>query len=258
MYSVMSMRIRLFSSSNRFWARALASSVLPTPVGPRKRKEPMGRFSSETPARERRMASATACTASSWPTTRSCSSSGRRRSFSRSVSISLETGMPVHRATILAISSSVTLSRSRTLSGFSDFSASSSSFCSLGRVPYLSSAARFRSYLRSAAAMSALVFSISSRSFCTLPMSVFSFSQRAFMALKVSRSWESCSRSRDRRSWLTSSFSFCRAASSISSCMIFRLTSSSSAGMESISVRIMAQASSTRSMALSGRKRSEI
>ena len=34
--------------------------------------------------------------------------------------------------------------------------------------------------------------------------------------------------------------------------------SSMSAGMESISVRIRAQASSTRSMALSGRKRSEM
>jgi len=40
--------------------------------------------------------------------------------------------------------------------------------------------------------------------------------------------------------------------------MMRRRRSSSSDGMESISVRIMAQASSTRSMALSGRKRSVI
>ena len=40
--------------------------------------------------------------------------------------------------------------------------------------------------------------------------------------------------------------------------MLRRRRSSSSDGMESISVRIMAQASSTRSMALSGRKRSVI
>ena len=40
--------------------------------------------------------------------------------------------------------------------------------------------------------------------------------------------------------------------------MIFRWITSSSVGMESISVRIMAQASSMRSMALSGRKRSVI
>ena len=35
-----------FSSSNRNSARALASSVLPTPEGPRKMKEPMGRLGS--------------------------------------------------------------------------------------------------------------------------------------------------------------------------------------------------------------------
>ena len=40
--------------------------------------------------------------------------------------------------------------------------------------------------------------------------------------------------------------------------MTRRVVASSSAGKESISVRIMAQASSIRSMALSGRKRSEI
>ena len=46
MYSLMSMRTMFFSSSNRACASALASSVLPTPVGPRNRKEPMGRFGS--------------------------------------------------------------------------------------------------------------------------------------------------------------------------------------------------------------------
>ncbi len=51
-------------------ARARASSVLPTPVGPRKMKEPMGRLGSLRPERARTTASATADTASSWPTTR--------------------------------------------------------------------------------------------------------------------------------------------------------------------------------------------
>ena len=37
-----------------------ASSVLPTPVGPRNRNEPIGRLGSESPARERRIALATA------------------------------------------------------------------------------------------------------------------------------------------------------------------------------------------------------
>ena len=47
-----------------------------------------------------------------------------------------------------------------------------------------------------------------------------------------------------------------RAASSISSRVTRRVISSNSAGIESISVRSRAHASSTRSIALSGRKRS--
>ena len=46
MYSDMSSRIMAVSSSNRNSARALVSSVLPTPVGPRNRNEPIGRFGS--------------------------------------------------------------------------------------------------------------------------------------------------------------------------------------------------------------------
>src|ERR1041384_7667616 len=42
-YSDMSMRTIACSSSNRNSASARASSVLPTPVGPRKRNEPIGR-----------------------------------------------------------------------------------------------------------------------------------------------------------------------------------------------------------------------
>jgi len=45
MYSLMSMRVMAFSSSNKNSASALHSSVLPTPVGPRNKKLPMGRFS---------------------------------------------------------------------------------------------------------------------------------------------------------------------------------------------------------------------
>ena len=59
MYSDMSMRTMALSSSNRNSASALASSVLPTPVGPRNRKLPMGRSGSCRPARARRTASAT-------------------------------------------------------------------------------------------------------------------------------------------------------------------------------------------------------
>jgi len=55
----MSIRTIARSSSNRKSASDLASSVLPTPVGPRNRKEPVGRFGSEMPARLRRTASET-------------------------------------------------------------------------------------------------------------------------------------------------------------------------------------------------------
>ena len=56
MNSDMSMRTIASSVSNRKFASALVSSVLPTPVGPRNRNEPIGRFGSESPARERRIA----------------------------------------------------------------------------------------------------------------------------------------------------------------------------------------------------------
>ena len=165
--------------------------------------------------------------------------------------------MPVRRATILAISSSVTRSRSRVrLPSSAVRSSSSSSFLSWGRRPYLISAARFRSYSRSAFSISALSCSISSRSFCTLPMALFSFSHLAFISLNCARMSASSFWMSARCSWDRVSVSFFRAASSISWRMILRLSSSISAGMESISLRIMAQASSTRSMALSGRKRS--
>ena len=55
------------SSSNSDAASALASSVLPTPVGPRNRKLPTGRCGSPMPVRLRRTALATAVTASSCP-----------------------------------------------------------------------------------------------------------------------------------------------------------------------------------------------
>ena len=60
MYSDMSMRTIARSSSNRKSASVRASSVLPTPVGPRNRNEPIGRFGSDSPARDRRIALATA------------------------------------------------------------------------------------------------------------------------------------------------------------------------------------------------------
>ncbi len=104
----MSMRIIRSWLPNSASASALASSVLPTPVGPRNRKLPIGRFGSPSPARDRRTASATTDTASSWPTTLwcSCSSSPSSRSFSSAVTCA--TGIPVARDTTSAMSAGVT------------------------------------------------------------------------------------------------------------------------------------------------------
>src|SRR5206468_372139 len=68
MYSDMSKRIRLRSLPKRKAARLRATSVFPTPVGPRNMKEPTGRFGFLRPARVRRMARATALIALSWET----------------------------------------------------------------------------------------------------------------------------------------------------------------------------------------------
>src|SRR5882672_11621847 len=108
MYSDMSIRTMASSVSNMKSANALQSSVLPTPVGPKNMNEPVGRFGSDKPARERRMASATALTASPWPTTRLSRTSSIRNSLSRSPSSMRDTGMPVHLETISATSTSVT------------------------------------------------------------------------------------------------------------------------------------------------------
>ena len=56
MYSDMSMRTIASCVSNMNSASARASSVLPTPVGPRNRNVPIGRSGSLSPARERRSA----------------------------------------------------------------------------------------------------------------------------------------------------------------------------------------------------------
>ena len=106
----MSIRVIIVSSSNRNSANAFASSVLPTPVVPRKRNEPIGRFGSCSPARLRRTASDTASMASSCPITRWCSSASRCNSLSFSLCSILLTGMPVQRDTTSAMSSASTSS----------------------------------------------------------------------------------------------------------------------------------------------------
>src|SRR5258708_7495950 len=79
----MSMRTMLSSVSKSAAASVLASSVLPTPVGPRKMNDPIGRRGALIPDRARMIASDTNWTPSSWPTRPSCSTSSSPRNFSR-------------------------------------------------------------------------------------------------------------------------------------------------------------------------------
>ena len=83
MYSDMSTWIIASSSPKRNSASVRASSVFPTPDGPRKMNEPVGRFGSLIPARARRIALETATIAWCWPMTRLCSSSSIRTSRGR-------------------------------------------------------------------------------------------------------------------------------------------------------------------------------
>ena len=119
----MSMRTIARSSSNRKSASALASSVLPTPVGPRNRNEPVGRSGSAMPARERRTASDDG--ARPRPAGRSAArrcTSSMRSSLAVSPSSSRPVGMPVQASTTSAISSGPT--SSRTIGSVTDCSAS--------------------------------------------------------------------------------------------------------------------------------------
>ena len=220
MNSDMSMRTIASSVSNRNSASAFESSVLPTPVGPRNRKEPFGRFGSDSPARERRIASDTALTASSWPTTRLPIDSSILSSFSRSPSSILDTGMPVHFETTSAISSSVTLLRTSVGALASASCAAFRRFSSSGIFPYCSSDIRARSPARRAASNSRRARSSSSLMCavpCTAAFSDFQTSSRS----EYSRSSSfNCASSVCSRFFDASSLSFLSASRSILSCTI--------------------------------------
>ncbi len=254
----MSMRIIASALSNRNSASDLHSSVLPTPVGPRNRNEPPGRFGSDRPARERRTASETTLIASSWPTTRLCSTSSMRSSLSRSPSSILLTGMPVQRDTTSAISSSVTLSCTSLKSLASSSCAAANCFSSCGSRPYWISLMRAKSWRRCAASRSSLACSTCSLIFvapCSAAFSDFQISLRS----ENSRSRPSMSFSRSaKRCREASSFSFFSISRWIFSWITRRSRRSSSSGLESISMRRREAASSIRSMALSGSWRSVI
>ena len=108
MNSDMSKRTSDFSLPNRKAASARATSVLPTPVGPRNRNDPAGRALDFKPARERRIALASAEMAFSWLMMRLCNSSSMRSSLAIYSSLIDVIGTPVQRATTSSMSSFVT------------------------------------------------------------------------------------------------------------------------------------------------------
>ena len=89
-------------------------------------------------------------------------------------------------------------------------------------------------------------------------MAPFSASHSAFMPSSSSWRFASSAAIASRRSTAVWAVSFSSAACSISSWMMRRCTSSISVGIESISILSREADSSIRSIALSGRKRSEI
>ena len=218
----MSMRIMAFSSSNMNSASARASSVLPTPVGPRKMKLPMGRLGSCRPARARRRALAITSMASSWPTTRWCSRSSMWMSFSTSPSM-----QPAHRdagplghhlGDVLFLH----LFLQHLLGGLQRVEAfvldgqlllqPGDDARSAARRP---AAARASRSARSDWALASSICCFSPR---ILPMASFSASQCAFMPEDCSRSSASSASMASRRPREAASVSLERACRSISSC----------------------------------------
>ena len=182
------------SLSNKKFANALVNSVLPTPVGPRNRNEPLGRFGSDNPARERRTAFETATTASSCPTTRLCKNSSICRSFSRSPCSIFATGIPVAALTTSAISFSVTLVRISFGSSFSSAtSACSRRFCNSGITPYCRRAASAKSPSRCALSNAIRAWSSSIWAFLSPSTSVFSAFQISSISLYSFSMIEICS-----------------------------------------------------------------
>ena len=98
----------LFSLSNNASASAFATSVLPTPVGPKNKNEPIGLLASWIPALCLKIAFDTSLIAWSCPITLFDNVSYKVKTFSLSPFNNLLTGMPVFLETIFAISSSST------------------------------------------------------------------------------------------------------------------------------------------------------
>ena len=102
------MRIKASSESNKNSDNVFANSVLPTPVGPKKIKDPIGRLGSLKPARVLCIVLVNFSTALSCPTTRCFNVSAICSNRWLSSSAIRLTGIPVIMDITEAISSSVT------------------------------------------------------------------------------------------------------------------------------------------------------
>ena len=255
MNSDISRRSICFSLSNTYSAKALESSVLPTPVGPKKRNEPKGLFGSCNPALEILIAFETFSIASFWPITRFCSKDSIFNNLLFSLPESFSRGMPVHLDTTPAISSA--LMTSLIMVDFSFWLSSSYSFCRLGICPYIISLALVKSPLRCAVSRSSLAWSIRSLRFLLVSKTFFSASQVVFNDFNLVSNFSIC-RSIVLFFSVSCSFSLERTFLSIWSFISSLSSLSISSGLLSISILTLLAASSIKSMALSGRKRSVI
>ncbi len=256
MYSDMSMRTIACSSSNRNAASALVSSVLPTPVGPRNMNEPIGRFGSCKPARARRTAVDTATTASCWPTTRLADHVLHAQKL-----LALALQHPVdrhagparddlrdvigrHRLLDHRRLAVARFDRSQLLLQLGDDA--------IGQLAGAREVAAALRLLELDAALVELLLELLRVAELVL-LALPAFGQRSANAPRGRRSPFRCAA---RRSLEASSVSFFSASRSILSCIARRSISSSSSGLESTCILRRDAASSTRSIALSGRKRS--
>ena len=175
--------------------------------------------------------------------------------------------MCVQAATTRAMSSSVTSWRSKVGRAFPPFTegdarrrfpSSPASFPNRESLPYWICAASFdRSPARCACSSSSFACSNCDCTMLTALTAAFSFCHCAVSALDLSFKIGDGSLSISlSRSLLAGSFSFASDVRSISNCKICRSSWSSSVGLESSSILMRDAASSTRSIALSGRNRS--
>ena len=265
----MSRRVSAASESNKNSASAFESCVLPTPVGPTRRKTPSGRSPACSPARETRTASLTTRNASGCPTTCRASVASISSSFVFSPATSRAVGIPVAFATTSAMCAAVTRSVSPSVPSSSAPSAPSApsafpscsshcctSICSRGITACVSSPARPRLPSRSAAASSARASSSALRARFRGSRASLVDAHSSFRFLAAARAAWSSDWSSARRAAAAAPLSLRSASTSICIERSERSRVAMSSGFDSCTIRSRAAASSRRSIALSGSLRS--